>query len=71
MEQAIQRLRKEYRRCFILRYVEERSYDDNADILDLLVGTVKSYTHRAKKELKRMPSPLLDAPPTDAACTPA
>jgi len=60
LEQAIKRLRGKYRRCVHLRYVEERSYDDIAEIMRLPVGTVGTYLHRARKELKQM----LGSPPS-------
>jgi len=34
-----------------LFYMEERSYEEVARLLDLPMGTVKPYLHRAKKEL--------------------
>ena len=56
-ERALRRMRPQYRRCFELFYVEERSYDEIADLLDLPLGTVKSRLNRAKQELKRMLEP--------------
>ena len=57
LERAVQRLRPEYRRCFVLVYVEQRSYDEIADVLDLPLGTVKSRLNRARAELRRMLEP--------------
>ena len=57
LERAVRRLRPQYRRRFVLRYVEERSYDEIADLLDLPLGTVKSRLNRAKQELRRMLQP--------------
>ncbi len=57
IEQAISRLRPEYRACIILRHVEDRSYEEIAEILDLPLGTVKTYLHRARAELKAMLGP--------------
>jgi RNA polymerase sigma-70 factor (ECF subfamily) len=54
LERAVGRLRPEYRRCFVLHYVEERSYDEIADTMNVPVGTVGTYLHRARAELKRM-----------------
>ena len=71
LEQAIGRLRREYRRCIRLRYLEERSYDNIADILDLPVGTVSTYLHRGRADLKAMLGPLLESSSSDSACTPA
>lgn len=48
---AIGRLRPEYREVVILRYQEEFSYEEIAEVLDLPIGTVKSYLHRARAEL--------------------
>jgi RNA polymerase sigma-70 factor (ECF subfamily) len=53
IEQAIGRLRPEYRACILLRHVEGRSYEEIATTLDLPLGTVKTYIHRARHELRR------------------
>jgi RNA polymerase sigma-70 factor (ECF subfamily) len=53
IEQAIARLRPEYRSCILLRHVEGRSYEEIATTLDLPLGTVKTYIHRARHELRR------------------
>lgn len=66
LEQAIERLRVQYRRCARLRFIEERSYDDIAETLRLPVGTVATYLHRARKELRQMLGPLLDSSPQDS-----
>jgi RNA polymerase sigma-70 factor (ECF subfamily) len=52
IELAIGRLRPEYRSCILLRHVEDRSYEEIAQILELPLGTVKTYIHRARAELK-------------------
>jgi RNA polymerase sigma-70 factor (ECF subfamily) len=57
IEQAIGRLRPEYRACIVLRHLEDRSYEEIAEILDLPLGTVKTYLHRARAELKAMLGP--------------
>ncbi len=53
IESAIGRLRPEYRACIMLRHVEGRSYEEIASTLDLPLGTVKTYIHRARHELRR------------------
>jgi RNA polymerase sigma-70 factor (ECF subfamily) len=58
LEQALRRLRPEYRRCIILRDVEERSYDEIATIMRLPAGTVATYIHRARKQLRELLPPL-------------
>src|SRR3989449_11547193 len=52
IERAIGRLRPEYRACILLRHVEGHSYEEIARILDLPLGTVKTYIHRARNELR-------------------
>jgi RNA polymerase sigma-70 factor (ECF subfamily) len=58
IERAIARLRPEYRSCIMLRHVEGRSYEEIAATLDLPLGTVKTYIHRARHELRRALEPL-------------
>jgi RNA polymerase sigma-70 factor, ECF subfamily len=53
IEQAIGKLRPEYRSCILLRHVEGRSYEEIAATLDLPLGTVKTYIHRARHELRQ------------------
>jgi RNA polymerase sigma-70 factor, ECF subfamily len=52
IERAIARLRPEYRACILLRHVEGHSYEEIAQMLDLPLGTVKTYIHRARNELR-------------------
>jgi RNA polymerase sigma-70 factor (ECF subfamily) len=52
IERAIGRLRPEYRACIVLRHVEGYGYEQIADMLDLPLGTVKTYIHRARNELR-------------------
>lgn len=52
IEKAISSLRPEYRSCIMLRHVEGRSYEEIAATLDLPLGTVKTYIHRARHELR-------------------
>ena len=52
IERAIGQLRPEYRSCILLRHVEGRSYEEIAATLDLPLGTVKTYIHRARHELR-------------------
>ena len=53
IERAIAGLRPEYRSCILLRHVEGRSYEEIASTLDLPLGTVKTYIHRARHELRQ------------------
>ena len=49
---AIEALRPKYRRCIKLLYVEQRSYDDIADLMHVPRETVCNWLNRARKELK-------------------
>jgi RNA polymerase sigma-70 factor (ECF subfamily) len=60
IEQAIARLRPEYRSCIMLRHVEGFSYEEIAQTLDLPLGTVKTYIHRARNELRGYLADLKD-----------
>lgn len=52
IEEGIRQLRPEYRTCILLRHVEGRSYEEIAEIMNLPLGTVKTYIHRARNELR-------------------
>ena len=58
IETAIAGLREEYRTVIVLRHVEGYAYDEIADIMDLPLGTVKTYLHRARGELRESLSHL-------------
>jgi RNA polymerase sigma-70 factor (ECF subfamily) len=51
MGRALARLRPEYREAIVLRYQEGLTQPEVADALGLPPGTVKTYLHRARKEL--------------------
>lgn len=52
IERAIGELRPEYRTAILLRHVEGRAYEEIAEIMDVPLGTVKTYIHRARGELR-------------------
>ena len=52
IEEAIGKLRAEYRTAIVLRHVEGRAYEEIAEIMDVPLGTVKTYIHRARTELR-------------------
>jgi len=58
IELAIGKLRPEYRTAVILRHVEGYAYDEIADVMELPLGTVKTYLHRARAELKEALAPV-------------
>ena len=51
LQQAMTRLTDEHRAIIVLRHMEEFSYEDIAQILDISVGTVRSRLHRARAAL--------------------
>ena len=53
IEDAIGQLRPEYRTAILLRHVEGHSYDEIAGIMEIPLGTVKTYIHRARGELQQ------------------
>jgi len=50
---AIAGLSRRYRDVIILRYLEERDYEDIADILQLPMGTVATLVSRGKRHLRK------------------
>ncbi len=52
IEEAIARLRPDYRTAVILRHIESRPYEEIAEIMDVPIGTVKTFLHRARAELR-------------------
>jgi RNA polymerase sigma-70 factor (ECF subfamily) len=51
IDEAIGHLRAEYRTAIVLCHVEGRAYDEIAEIMDVPLGTVKTFIHRGRKEL--------------------
>src|SRR5882762_10750546 len=51
MSAALSRIRPEYQEVVVLRYQEGLTQPEIAEILGLPSGTVKTYLHRARKEL--------------------
>lgn len=48
---ALVELREEYRQAFLLFHEQELSYAEIGEVLDCPVGTVKTWVHRARREL--------------------
>ena len=53
IQEAIQELPERYRHVILLRHMEEKSYDEIADILGLPLGTVKAQIFRAREMLNQ------------------
>jgi len=52
LEVAIEELEPVYRSAIMLRHVEGKSYDEIAEILEIPLGTVKTYIFRARRILR-------------------
>ena len=59
LQRAIDSLPKKYRLTFVLREVQELSYEEISRILKISLGTVKSRVHRAKMMLRERLSGVL------------
>ena len=53
MKKVINNLPEKYRDVLILRYLEEKEYEEISDILQKPIGTVSALIHRAKSKLKK------------------
>jgi len=51
VDAALVRIRPEFREAVVLRYREDLSVQEISEAMSLPVGTVKTYLHRARKEL--------------------
>ncbi|GIQ62260.1 hypothetical protein PACILC2_08280 [Paenibacillus cisolokensis] len=51
---AIDRLPEHHRAVVVLRYLQDFSYNEIADSLDLPLNTVKSYLFRARQQLQAL-----------------
>ncbi len=51
LDAALDTLRPEFRAAIVLRYQEERSYEEIAEVMGIPEGTVKTFVHRARKLL--------------------
>ncbi len=53
IDKAIAHLRPEYRTAIMLWHVEGRPYEEIAEVMEVPLGTVKTYIHRARNELRK------------------
>ena len=56
INRAMGDLDENYRMALELRYMGERSYEEIAELMDLPIGTVKTYIYRGKAQLKKVMS---------------
>jgi RNA polymerase sigma-70 factor (ECF subfamily) len=62
IEEAIAQLRSDYRTAVILRHIENRPYEEIAEIMEVPIGTVKTFLHRARAELREALAHLREEP---------
>lgn len=53
VDQALDRLRPDFRAVVVLRYQEGLDYQEIAQVLGVPLGTVKTFLHRARRQLAR------------------
>jgi RNA polymerase sigma factor (sigma-70 family) len=51
LEAALGGLRPDMRTALVLRYQEGQPYEDIADVLNIPIGTAKTFVHRARRQL--------------------
>ena len=54
LQMALDKIRDDYRTCFILFHQQELSIPEVAEIMNCPVGTVKTWLHRARRELAEL-----------------
>lgn len=50
----LNKLHRRYREVLVLKYLEEKSYEEISDILQIPPGTVATWLNRGKKEFKKL-----------------
>lgn len=54
VRQALSELEEQYRDAMMLKFIEEKSYNEISDILKMPIGTVGTLINRGKKQLRRI-----------------
>jgi RNA polymerase sigma-70 factor (ECF subfamily) len=60
LSEAVEQLPNKYKEAFLLRDIEEMSYEEVADVLDVPLGTVKSRVNRARLMLREKLQPRME-----------
>lgn len=63
VHQALAQLSEEHRTTLVLKEMEGYKYEEIAEILNCPVGTVRSRLHRARVELRKLLTKILDEEP--------
>lgn len=53
IKEAIEKLDEKYKDIIVLRFLEEKEYEEISDILQIPLGTVSTLIYRGKKELQK------------------
>ena len=64
LEEALAEINPVFRAALVLREVEDMSYEEIADILEVSIGTVKSRIVRGREALRRNLATRLDPAPS-------
>ncbi len=54
IKEAIEKLDEKYKDIIVLRFLEEKEYEEISDILQIPLGTVSTLIHRGKKDLQKL-----------------
>jgi RNA polymerase sigma-70 factor (ECF subfamily) len=60
IQQAIQRIPEKYRECFVLREINQLSYEEISAVTNLKLGTVRSRINRARGHFRQIVEPILE-----------
>lgn len=60
IDKAVTKLPQKYRQAFVLRDLDQLSYEEIAQILSVPLGTVKSRVNRARNMLRKMLKPNME-----------
>jgi len=60
LDKAVKKLPQKYRQAFVLRDMDQLSYEEIAQILSVPLGTVKSRVNRARNMLRNMLKPNME-----------
>ncbi|CAN5254735.1 RNA polymerase sigma factor RpoE [soil metagenome] len=61
LHSRLQALSEEFRAPLVLHFIEDRPYDEIAELLGIALGTVKSRIHRGRAELRRAMADVLES----------
>ena len=54
IKQVLEKLDEKYREVLVLKFIEDKDYQEISDILQKPIGTIGTLVHRAKKQFKQI-----------------